>query len=312
MTEPALGALKGARIWLSASIPEDTSGSDVEIIRKFITDISIGIFRAGGSIIHGAHPTVWQTLLDAASRAKEVRDPRDCLTLVVSEFFSNESKALGVSLDDWRRQSTVQITPLSRNENRTDARIESIGLLRRWIADRCDAVLILGGKWWHERPSDSGTVAELELARIRGLPCFLLGGFGGAAEGYLEAAPEILRSLKNGLDEATNRKLAIDRSIDKLADLIIGQLARLPLVRGKPTTGTSFRILALDGGGIKGTFTASVLNEWAKLATIDLVSHFDLVAGTSTGGFSLLVSVWAFRQPVCSNFTKSEVLIFFR
>ena len=45
-----------------------------------------------------------------------------------------------------------------------------------------------------------------------------------------------------------------------------------------------FRILALDGGGIKGTYTASVLATWQKLTDKPIAQHFDLITGTSTGG----------------------------
>src|ERR1041384_3581788 len=48
-----------------------------------------------------------------------------------------------------------------------------------------------------------------------------------------------------------------------------------------------FRILALDGGGLRGTFTAAVLAKWAEMLEKDigvsLADHFDLIAGTSTG-----------------------------
>lgn len=45
-----------------------------------------------------------------------------------------------------------------------------------------------------------------------------------------------------------------------------------------------FRILSLDGGGIKGTFTAAVLAAWEKDTGLRVAEHFDLIAGTSTGG----------------------------
>ncbi|MGH8520793.1 MAG: CBASS cGAMP-activated phospholipase [Gammaproteobacteria bacterium] len=45
-----------------------------------------------------------------------------------------------------------------------------------------------------------------------------------------------------------------------------------------------FRILALDGGGIKGTFTAAVLAAWERDTGLRVVDRFDLIAGTSTGG----------------------------
>ena len=45
-----------------------------------------------------------------------------------------------------------------------------------------------------------------------------------------------------------------------------------------------FRILALDGGGIKGTFTAAALAAWEKDSGRRVCEHFDLITGTSTGG----------------------------
>ena len=45
-----------------------------------------------------------------------------------------------------------------------------------------------------------------------------------------------------------------------------------------------FRILSLDGGGVKGTFTASFLAELEKMTGKRIVDYFDLITGTSTGG----------------------------
>lgn len=45
-----------------------------------------------------------------------------------------------------------------------------------------------------------------------------------------------------------------------------------------------FRLLSLDGGGIKGVFTASVLASLEEQTGRRIADHFDLIAGTSTGG----------------------------
>ncbi len=45
-----------------------------------------------------------------------------------------------------------------------------------------------------------------------------------------------------------------------------------------------FRILSLDGGGIRGVFTASFLENIEELTGKRVVRYFDLIAGTSTGG----------------------------
>jgi len=45
-----------------------------------------------------------------------------------------------------------------------------------------------------------------------------------------------------------------------------------------------FQILALDGGGIKGLFSAAVLAFLEEDLGINITDHFDLITGTSTGG----------------------------
>jgi len=45
-----------------------------------------------------------------------------------------------------------------------------------------------------------------------------------------------------------------------------------------------FKILSLDGGGIRGAFTASLLAKIQESLDRPLASYFDLIVGTSTGG----------------------------
>jgi patatin-like phospholipase/acyl hydrolase len=51
---------------------------------------------------------------------------------------------------------------------------------------------------------------------------------------------------------------------------------------------TPFRILALDGGGLRGIFTASVLCEAARVFGSAFIESVDLLVGTSTGGIIAL------------------------
>lgn len=55
-----------------------------------------------------------------------------------------------------------------------------------------------------------------------------------------------------------------------------------------PNFSPPYRVLALDGGGIKGTFSASVLADFEEAVGEPLVNYFDLIAGTSTGGIIAL------------------------
>lgn len=51
---------------------------------------------------------------------------------------------------------------------------------------------------------------------------------------------------------------------------------------------TTYRILSLDGGGIRGTYAAAVLASIEEATGKRIVDHFDLVTGTSTGGIIAL------------------------
>lgn len=45
-----------------------------------------------------------------------------------------------------------------------------------------------------------------------------------------------------------------------------------------------FQILSLDGGGLKGIFSAAILAAIEEDLNTNVIDHFDLIAGTSTGG----------------------------
>ncbi len=49
-----------------------------------------------------------------------------------------------------------------------------------------------------------------------------------------------------------------------------------------------FKILCIDGGGIKGIYSAQVLAEFEEAFNTTISEHFDLVCGTSTGGIIAL------------------------
>lgn len=49
-----------------------------------------------------------------------------------------------------------------------------------------------------------------------------------------------------------------------------------------------FQILALDGGGFRGMFSAAVLARLEEDLGVRVADHFDLIAGTSTGGIIAL------------------------
>jgi patatin-like phospholipase/acyl hydrolase len=272
--------LLGVRLHLSGSVPDAATPSQADSIRLLAEKLAGRVFSEGGTIIHGSHATLLRSLESAARRFLQAGGRKDALTLVRAQKFSLTQDHLA-EIDVQREFSAVQIMPAV-----TGHPDESLIPLRDWMADRSDAIVAIGGNWWGVNKARAGVLAELDAAVSRGKPAFLVAGVGGAIAGYLKEDPSMLSRLKNGLPETRSREIAESTSVDDIVESIVSQLRLLPLVRQNVSRGRNFRILALDGGGLRGTFTAAVLAKCDMIKSgggNDLVKHFDLVAGTSTG-----------------------------
>lgn len=272
-------SLRGVRIWLSGAVPPEATETQKAALLQFVGDFAATVFRLGGHILHGSHPSFTPTLLRVAKAYIEVGGRKDCLTLAVSRHFSKDANSVPVR--EWREICSVYETPEAIGDS---ARDDSLVILREWMAARCDAFVAAGGLWWREIPGRAGIPLEAGLAFERGIPSFLLGGLGGAVREFIDKHPSLFSNLKNGLDDTTNNSLASEENIAGVVGSVCDQLARLPLVRGRVVDGVSFRVLALDGGGIKGAYTAAVLASLEQSLDSSITDHFDLIAGTSTGG----------------------------
>ena len=305
-TQDLLSPLHGVRIWLSGAVPPDVDEQQRTAILEFVGQFAATVFRAGGHILHGSHPTFTPTLLAEAKKHRINDGRQDCLSLAVSKLWSKDTRV--VPVQDWREICLVYETPEAIGET---AREDSLQILRQWMSDRCDAFVAVGGMWWREIAGRSGVPVEAALSIKRGIPCFLLGGLGGAARDYVRDHPEVIRLLKNGLDDPTNQSLSTEENVGSTVQRVCDQLSRLPLVRGRVSDGISFRILALDGGGIKGAFTASVLATLENSLGLPIVDHFDMVAGTSTGGILSIGLGMGLRSQQLLQFYRDQGSIIF-
>ena len=50
----------------------------------------------------------------------------------------------------------------------------------------------------------------------------------------------------------------------------------------------TFKVLSIDGGGIKGLYSARILEHFEKQFNCHIADYFDLICGTSTGGLIAL------------------------
>ncbi|WP_264551705.1 CBASS cGAMP-activated phospholipase [Flavobacterium sp. N2038] len=80
----------------------------------------------------------------------------------------------------------------------------------------------------------------------------------------------------------------------------------------------TFKVLSIDGGGIKGLYSATILNKIEKDLikktndkTVRIVDYFDLICGTSTGGLiALALSLGISTDEICKFYTNHGPKIF--
>lgn len=282
-------SLSGVRVWLSGSIPEDIETSHKDRLKLFAKTLTQMAFRQGAHVIHGCHPSLTRTLLEVAADYQKVTGRKAHLVLVASTAYKQQDGGYAeISLDELKASAELEEIPGVTNQGGAFDKPASLPRMRNALAAKADALVAIGGNWWEISKDDAGVPAEFNLAITRGIPSFLLGGLGGATRDYLVEHPEILRNLRNGLDAEANKALAGEADSETLAKKVLAQIALLPLGRSEIAKDNRFRILSLDGGGIRGAFTAAVLAKWEELAKLPIVNHFDLIAGTSTGGILAL------------------------
>lgn len=300
--------LAGVRVHLSGAVPDQCPGAQRDAIVSFVQKFAAAIFREGGTLIHGNHPSFQKPLEDAARPFVDAGGPRDALTLVRAQKYASTAEQL-VEMEVQREYAAVHVIP--EIPDRDDpAQSYSLVPMREWMAERCDVVVAIGGRNYDFGKALAGVPDEVEEAVHRGKPGFLVGGFSGAVAGYIADDEAIFSRLRNGLPPAQNRSLAESTDVMELVNRIVSQIKLLPLVRENVPRGRLFRILALDGGGLRGTFTAAVLAKWDDMMKSgggnEIVKHFDLVAGTSTGAI-LAIGLGLGVKPLdMLNFYRNE------
>lgn len=72
-----------------------------------------------------------------------------------------------------------------------------------------------------------------------------------------------------------------------------------------------FRILSIDGGGIKGLYSASILKKFEEKFHTLTSDHFDMICGTSTGGLiALAIALKIPAANICDFYINEGPIIF--
>lgn len=263
-------------IWLSAA-PEDDAHPN-EGLENLVRRLINRACHNGDTIVHGKQPVVTRWLTDEL-KDFDPSSKREALMLVVSYYYSRDPKVQD-DVTKLREDYHVYETQMTQDENRES----SLSVMREVLATKSNVVVAVGGKINEKVKTKEGVTEEIDIALRSNLPCYIIGGFGGAARLYAERHPEAVLKLRNGLAEDENKRLIYETDPEAVINLISLGLSRLPLPRIGHSWSGPFRILALDGGGIKGTYSAAVIASIEKAFGCRISEYFDLISGTSTGG----------------------------
>ena len=90
----------------------------------------------------------------------------------------------------------------------------------------------------------------------------------------------------------------------------MGVPASLPSGSADPSA-VPLQVLSLDGGGLRGIFTAAALAAWEEDFGTSIADHFDLIVGTSTGGvIALALGLGVSPAEVLSTYVDHRERIF--
>jgi|JRYL01.1.fsa_nt_gb hypothetical protein len=219
--------LDGLRIALSGAIPPREEwiepAQDLAIL-EFLRDFSAQVFKLGGCIVHGSHPTFAPVLARQAERCSSDRAPGKQLTLMMSDLWAPEQSR--VTLEYYRRVAKFEwIKAVGEGGPEVaETRNASLRALREHMLKSVDVVVAIGGVG--NRPGlVPGVEEELNLSRDRGLPCFLVGRLGGQTH---RLSRDRLAQLSKGnqLRPDELRSLVDTEDVAGLAGRLVTYLAR--------------------------------------------------------------------------------------
>ncbi|MEN3369685.1 MAG: hypothetical protein V7609_1828 [Verrucomicrobiota bacterium] len=121
--------------------------------------------------------------------------------------------------------------------------------MRYTLIQQMNVMVAVGGKLHAADGKVPGVVEEMDLARQRGLPCFLVGGLGGMAADYAKGL-DASAALKNDLSREQNDQLFDTDDVATTVSVIFDKLAFGQSLLRRKLTDLSLSEEAVDVGEI--------------------------------------------------------------
>ncbi|AZS80096.1 hypothetical protein ELS24_17520 [Achromobacter spanius] len=218
--------LEGLEVGLSGAIPERENWTERAMDRgilEFVALFSGLIFKYGGRVVHGSHPSFTPIILRQA-RLHSTRTDRPPVTLVMSDLWFDYYSA-----DEIQAMTDVaQLILTKKIGDGTDAhrqtRNDSLSVMRKVLVAAQNVMVSVGGKMHDRDGANPGVAEEMALAEKRKIPRYLIGGLGGYSQ---QLAAELTpASLNNELSIAENVELFGSDDVASCVNIIFESLCR--------------------------------------------------------------------------------------
>ena len=137
-------------------------------IHDFLSAFAMEVFRRGGRLVYGSHPSIRDVLLDAAWEYKTRTGQKAGLVLVVSRLFPKEPQQNGVKLAEWNSlcaEKVIETREVLANPVTGEiSRAGSLRIIRDVLVEQCNAIVAVGGRWWKVAADMAGVPEEIDLA----------------------------------------------------------------------------------------------------------------------------------------------------
>jgi hypothetical protein len=214
ISHPKKGELHKKGIIISGAFP-DCEPEYQQLLTDAIHAFVQAVFERGGTVIFGGHPTFQHLIFDMGKRMRP-KDYIEAIHLYLSKWFVTDT-----AIVEFQKSSTVYATNPVDNE-----REKSLSLMRNEMIkdNQASALIAFGGKT-KARGHSPGVDMEIELARARGLPVFLIGSVGGrTAEIASELHATDWKNKLNNLTPEQNKQLMISLDFRVMANRILDEL----------------------------------------------------------------------------------------
>lgn len=219
-------SLTGLEVGLTGAIPEREMWTERAMDRgilEFVALFSGLIFKYGGRVIHGSHPSLTPIILRQA-RLHSTMDDRPPVTLVMSDLWFPTYPADEVHAMTDVAELIVTKKVGDGTDTNAKTRNESLSAMRKVLIAAQNMMVAVGGKMHQKDGVNPGVAEEMALAEDRKLPRYLIGGLGGYAQ--MLARDLMPKSLNNGLSEEKNLELFGTSDVSSCVNIVFENLCQ--------------------------------------------------------------------------------------